>query len=84
MDRTEGRNKREEIKINHCRNRREGIQVFPETSTDYKKLTKMLDDHKQQYYTFKLDEEKPLRVVLRAIPEVISISEIREESTDRI
>lgn len=44
-----------------------GIQIVPETTTDHRRLTRLLTDLKIQYHTYFLPEDKMLKVVIRGL-----------------
>lgn len=66
------------IQIKHVINKTDGLQILPLLIDDYRKLTKLLDDHHQKYFTYRLPDEKTLRVVLRGVPSQINIDDIKE------
>ncbi|KAH1021730.1 hypothetical protein HUJ04_011214 [Dendroctonus ponderosae] len=45
---------------------KEGVRTHPPTENDYRMMIRILDNNKYQYHTFQLEEEKQLRVVIRA------------------
>lgn len=81
------------IKIKQIINKKDGLEVFPSESKDHRILTKILDEHNQEYFTFNLPEDKFLRVVIRSVPVVIKndddgneydiLNEIKQELTDK-
>lgn len=44
-------------------------QIEPATETDYRKIYKLLKKMKIQFHTFDLKSEKPLKIVIRSIPQ---------------
>lgn len=68
----------ENIKVKHILNKRDGFQTFPKQSDDHRKLTKLLDVHHQAYFTYRLPDEKTLRVVPREIPLEIESDYVKE------
>lgn len=55
------------------------IKIQPTTSTDYRQISKYLDDKNHPYFTYQLQEDKNLKIVLRGIPNGISDDEILYE-----
>ncbi|GJQ79635.1 hypothetical protein Trydic_g16476 [Trypoxylus dichotomus] len=53
-----------DIKITSCRNTKEGIKIFPETATDFRRVRQLMDGKKVQCYIFRLKQEIQLKVVL--------------------
>lgn len=56
-----------------------GIQIEPETEEDYRKIKKILDNNKYEYYTFQLQSEKSLKVVIRGVDQALKLTEIEED-----
>lgn len=56
----------------------DGIQIQPATQQDFREITRLLDVAKEEYHTFLLPEEKPLRVVIRGIDPAIDIEDVKE------
>lgn len=74
--------KKENINIIQIKNKSNGLEILPSTSEDHRKLTKIFDYYKEEYFTFPLKEEKHLKIVIRGIPECIPIEEIKYELTE--
>lgn len=56
-----------------------GIQVTPETEDDYRKIRKLFEDEKIEFYTYQLRSEKSLKVVMRGIAHHISMQTVAED-----
>lgn len=56
----------------------DGIQIQPTTQQDFRGITRLLDMGKEEYHTFLLPEEKPMRVVLRGIDPAINIEDVKD------
>lgn len=57
-----------QIKIKKAKMTGEGVAITPETSTDFRNLTKLLKEDKKEFFTYTLDEDKTFRAVIRGIP----------------
>ncbi|CAH0560553.1 unnamed protein product [Brassicogethes aeneus] len=55
----------------------EGIKFYPCTVIDYRQITKFLDDNKEQFHTYRLEEERNLQVVFRGLPLEKDIKEVK-------
>lgn len=53
-----------------------GIQIKVQNSDYHRKLTNYLSERKLQYYTYTLEEERLLRVVIRRVPKEIAVSDV--------
>lgn len=69
---------KKKIQIKYCLNKRDSIQVYSLGKERYRAITKMLDEGNHEYHTFKLPEERTLRVVLRGIPQIASIEDVHQ------
>ncbi|XP_050305056.1 uncharacterized protein LOC126742452 [Anthonomus grandis grandis] len=60
-----------QLKINfgHTVNIRDGIKIHPQTIDDYRRTQSFLENHKEQFHSFSLPEEKRLYVVVRGVLE---------------
>lgn len=67
------------LKFTKAKNIQDGIAIQPATSDDFRGITKMLDEGKLPYHSFLLQEEKPLKVVLRGLPIDLPAGEIKED-----
>lgn len=56
----------------------DGIQIQPATKEDFRGITRILDNGKEEYHTFLMPEEKPLRVVIRGIDPAIAIEDLQD------
>lgn len=56
-----------------------GVQVEPTTEDDYRKLNTLLRNQKIQYYTYQLQSEKPLKVVIRGVIHQITETEVQDD-----
>ncbi|XP_025833282.1 uncharacterized protein LOC112905331 [Agrilus planipennis] len=70
---------RSNIKFLKARNIADGISVHPETAMDYKNMKQLLVREKVEYHTYLLQEDKPLKVVLRGIPTDIQAADVSED-----
>lgn len=55
-----------------------GILIQPTNPDAHRGITKMLDDMALPYHTYALQEEKPLKVVIRGLPTFITDDEVEE------
>lgn len=62
-----------------AKNMGNGLHLITKTPRDHHAITRHLIASSTEFHSFRLPEEKPLRVVLRGIPEDISPEEIKEE-----
>ncbi|GJQ84359.1 hypothetical protein Trydic_g2959 [Trypoxylus dichotomus] len=60
-------------------NTRVGIRIQPATAADYRKLVDAVTTLGVPFHSFQLTEEKPLKVVLRGVPEEITEEEVAED-----
>lgn len=49
------------------------------TTNDYRKVTHILDEQEQECYTYKVDEKRTIREVLRGITHFTTLKDIKEE-----
>lgn len=68
-----------EIEILFAKTVGDNIKIHPATSTDYRQISKYLDDKKHPFFTYQLQEDKKLKIVLRSIPNGINDEEILYE-----
>lgn len=61
-----------------AKNLQKNISLHPKTPRDHHRITKVLLDKNIDHHSYKLPEDKPLRVVLRGIPEQITSQEISD------
>lgn len=66
------------IDFGHAVNMQEGIKIHPPTIDDYRKIQKFLDENKEQYHSYTLQEDKKLHIVLRKVPEVWHTDYVQE------
>jgi len=55
------------------------IKINVETVNDFRTLTKLLDDKKYEYYTYRLKNEKDISAIIRNLPTSITEFEVIEE-----
>lgn len=55
-----------------------GIRVTLQTVPDYKSLTSLLGERQIPWHSYTLEEERVLRVVIRRIPQQVSLDYVRE------
>lgn len=67
------------INVSKAQTIRDGIRIHPMTATDYRKITKILNDEDMQYHTYQLPSEKLLHIVIKGIPEPTDPEEILED-----
>ncbi|GJQ66692.1 hypothetical protein Trydic_g19913 [Trypoxylus dichotomus] len=48
-----------------------GIRIQPATASDYRRLVEIVTNMKVPFHSYQLTEEKPLKIVLRGLPEEI-------------
>ncbi|GJQ87994.1 hypothetical protein Trydic_g12920 [Trypoxylus dichotomus] len=66
------------VKIVKVVNAQVGIRIQPATASDYRRLVEIVTSLGVPFHSYQLTEEKPLKIVLRGLPEEISDEEIRE------
>lgn len=62
---------------------RDGIRIQPETSDDYRKLTRLLQDTDIEFHTYQLQEEKELKIVIRGLFLKTETEEITEDLKEK-
>ncbi|GJQ76586.1 hypothetical protein Trydic_g12288 [Trypoxylus dichotomus] len=67
------------VKIIKVVNAQVGIRIQPATASDYRRLVEIVTIMKVPFHSYQLTEEKPLKIVLRGLPEEISDEEIQED-----
>lgn len=50
------------------------VQIFPIGVDDHRKTTTLLDENKQPYFTFRLLDENRVMVVMKVIPDQVSVN----------
>lgn len=75
--------KNEKINTTKCKLVATGIQIDPATEEDYRKLNKLFEREKLQYYTYQLRSEKNLKIVLRGIPQEFTEEDVRKDLEKR-
>ncbi|GJQ67639.1 hypothetical protein Trydic_g8430 [Trypoxylus dichotomus] len=56
-----------------------GIRIQPTTADDYRQLVQAVTALNMQFHSYQLTEDKPLKVVLRGVPEDITEDEINRD-----
>lgn len=56
-----------QIKIKFAKQTNQGLQIYPETTDDHRKLASGLEEHDQECFSYTLSDDKLLRVVIRGI-----------------
>lgn len=64
-------------------NNNHGIRILPRTKNDYRLLVDAVTQLKYEFHSYQLTEDKPLKVVLRGIPETIKPEEIQQDLHDQ-
>ncbi|GJQ76352.1 hypothetical protein Trydic_g2073 [Trypoxylus dichotomus] len=67
------------VKIIKVVNAQVGIRIQPATASDYRRLVEIVTNMNVPFHSYQLTEEKPLKIVLRGLPEEISDEEIQED-----
>ncbi|GJQ76684.1 hypothetical protein Trydic_g5205, partial [Trypoxylus dichotomus] len=67
------------VKIVKVVNAQVGIRIQPATASDYRRLVEIVTNLRVPFHSYQLTEEKPLKIVLRGLPEEISDEEIQED-----
>lgn len=65
-------------KINHYISRENVIQVHLENINDFGKISKILDQRSEEYFTFKTKDEKSLRAVMKGVSSFMEIACIQK------
>lgn len=71
--------RRRKLNIVKANNVKHGIQLQAATVDDYRGITRMLSDDKHEYHTYELKEDKPLKVVIRGVPQGIPPEEVKSD-----
>lgn len=58
---------------------KKGICFQMRDADDFRKLRKLMDHHGMERFTFKLEEEKPLKVVVRGASKLLTTDEIEDD-----
>lgn len=68
-------------KINYVKAKvvKTGIEIEPQTEQDYRDLYKLLKEQKIQFHTYELRSEKPLKIVIKGVPQEMEEQEIKED-----
>lgn len=69
----------ENINITSAREKNNQIKIFPTTPDDHRKITKLLDQHNQEYFCVNIDSEKVMKIVIKGLPTFLSVEDIEEE-----
>ncbi|GFT55652.1 nucleic-acid-binding protein from transposon X-element [Trichonephila clavipes] len=56
-----------------------GLRVYPETPAAYHQIRNLIDQEKLEAYTYELNENKEIKVVIRGMPVDMPIQEIMED-----
>lgn len=67
------------IKVRAYDDKPGGLKVFTETPDDFRKLRDILKDSELSFHLFQLQDEKELKIVIRGIPQDITIEEVEED-----
>lgn len=67
----------------YTKQQRTGICLQMNTVDDFGKLRRLMDIHKMERFIFKLEDEKPLKVVIRRASKLLSMQEIEEDLTNQ-
>lgn len=62
-----------------ARNTQSGITIEPSTSSDHRAITRFLELNQLPYHTYQLPDQKLLRVVIRNVPTMFTLEDIRED-----
>lgn len=60
-----------------------GIQVTPATENDYRQTYKLLQTLKIQFYTYTLNADKTIKVVLRGVIQEVTDEDVKTDLTDK-
>lgn len=69
--------------ISHAKSTNGKIRIYPVTTDDHRRITKLLDIHEQEYYCRGLEEDKLIRVVLKGIPLFINEDQVKKSLIER-
>lgn len=67
------------INFTNARSTQQGIKITVQTPKDHRALTALLRSKKLAFFTFALEEERDLRVVIRGLPKEIEIKQIETD-----
>ncbi|GFV89571.1 nucleic-acid-binding protein from transposon X-element [Trichonephila clavipes] len=56
-----------------------GLRVYPETPAAYHQIRNLIDQEKLEAYTYELNENKEIKVVIRGMPVDMPVQEIMED-----
>ncbi|CAH0556540.1 unnamed protein product [Brassicogethes aeneus] len=57
----------------------DGVKIFPDSSNDYRAITKFLTENGEEYHTYQLPEERMVQAVIRGLPLEIDIKDIKND-----
>lgn len=75
--------KENNVKILETKKSGLGIQIFPDTSDDHRKATKILTQQKIEYHTYFLPEDRKLNIIIKGLDINIDIEDIKNDITDK-
>lgn len=61
---------------------RDGIKIYTTTVDDFRTLKAILTEEKVEYFTYQLRQERPLRVMIRRLPNNVDVDDIKAALTD--
>lgn len=64
-------------------NKREVLQVHPSTIESRRLMTRLLDSKKLEYFSCRLPEDRTLKVIIRALPLMLDLEEIKADLTEK-
>lgn len=68
-----------DFKITSAKDMNNRIKIYPETPDDHRKITKILDQHNQEYYSINIEDEQLFKVVIKGLPTFIDTNDIKDE-----
>lgn len=71
--------KKHNINTTKCKAVSSGIQIEPASEDDYRKLKKLFENQKIEFYTYQLRSEKRLKVVIRGVTQEITEKEVADD-----
>lgn len=55
------------------------IKIYSETQEDHRKITIILDEHNQEYFSINIDAENLTKVVIKGLPTFLDTEDLKNE-----
>lgn len=70
------------IHINQAVNQYNTIKIYLTTIDDHRKITKLLDENKQEFFRRPVDNERPIKAVIKGISTFVDIEVLKDILTE--